>query len=165
MAEFYAQPYDVDATEFYFSSIEEYDQKRSALRNAAGDPVEEFEIQFIDGDELDCELAKAASVNQANLSDVLEWIEEWDDWKKTTYILAVGEGGYCSDSDPDQINIDIYEVDSMKELGEQFVEEGLFGDVPERIRFYLDYDLIARDLSVDYSEAEIAGTRYVYRLG
>lgn len=51
----------------------------------------------------------------------------------------------------------------MKELTEQFVDEGLFGDIPERLQYYLDYDAIARDLSMDYAETEIAGQRLIYR--
>ena len=54
---------------------------------------------------------------------------------------------------------------ALKELAEQFVEEGLFGEIPERIQYYLDYDLIARDLSADYSTTEVAGSRIVYRCG
>ncbi len=53
----------------------------------------------------------------------------------------------------------------MRELAEQFVEEGLFGDIPERLQFYIDYDAIARDLAVDYSEAVIASSRVIYRCG
>lgn len=74
-------------------------------------------------------------------------------------ILAVGECGYDFDASttPDDFDVDIYPVATMRELAEQFVEEGLFGDIPERLQFYIDYDAIARDLSVDYAEAEVAG--------
>lgn len=54
-------------------------------------------------------------------------------------------------------------LDSMKELTEQFVDEGLFADIPERLKYYLDHDAIARDLSMDYAETEIAGQRLIYR--
>lgn len=54
-------------------------------------------------------------------------------------------------------------VNSLKELAEQFVDEGLFGDIPTSIQSYLDYDAIARDLGCDYSETEIAGVRLIYR--
>lgn len=165
MSELFAQPYDMDAKGFYFKDIEEYDRKRRALRSAFGQIVEEFEIQFIDGDDIDCALAKAFGINQANLERYFSASKDWDDDQKTRYIIAVGEGGYSDDTQPDDLDIDIYEIDSMKELAEQFVEEGLFGEIPERLRFYLDYDLIARDLQADYSETEIAGTRYVYRCG
>ena len=54
---------------------------------------------------------------------------------------------------------------TLRELAEQFVDEGLFGEVPESFRFYIDYDAIARDLAVDYSETTIAGSRIIYRCG
>ena len=53
----------------------------------------------------------------------------------------------------------------MRELAEQFVEEGLYGDIPESLQFYIDYEAIARDLSVEYSETVIAGSRVIYRCG
>ena len=64
--------------------------------------------------------------------------------------------------DPDHYGIDVYGVSTMRELAEQFVDDGLFGEVPEQLQFYIDYDAIARDLAVDFSEITIAGKRYVY---
>lgn len=165
MTTLFAQPYDISAYGFYFDSIEQYNAKALALRNDYGDPVEEFEIQFIDGDDIDCALASALGINQANLNRYFDMVDQWDDEQKTRYIIAIGESGYASDCDPDDLDIDIYELDSLKELAKQFVDEGLFGDIPERIQFYLDYDLIARDLSADYSTTQVAGRRFVYRCG
>lgn len=163
----FAQPYDVSASGFYFEDYDDYTKKAAALRNAHGDPVEEFEIQFVDGEAIDCELAKAIGLNQANLMQFFAAVEEWDDNDKTRVILAVGECGYAFDvkTCPDDFDLDIYEGVTMRELADQFVEEGLFGDTPERLQFYIDYDAIARDLSVDYTETEIAGQRLVYRCG
>ena len=56
-------------------------------------------------------------------------------------------------------------MDSLRELAEHFVDDGLFGEIPERLQFYLDFDAIARDLGLDYAETEIAGIRLVYRCG
>jgi antirestriction protein len=161
----HAQPFDISACGFYFESYEDYAEKAAKLRNDYGDPVEEFEIQFIDGEDIDCELAKAIGINQANLADYLTCVEDWDDWKKTLVIIAVGECGYAFDPQvcPDHHGIDIYHVDRLRELAEQFVEEGFFGDIPERLQFYIDYDAIARDLGMEYSEISIAGQRLIYR--
>ena len=63
------------------------------MRNAYGDRVEEFEIQFIDGEDIDCDLARAIGVNQANLKQYFEAVEDWDDDDKTRVILPVGECG------------------------------------------------------------------------
>ena len=48
MIQFYAQPYSLDHTGFYFDSIEQFDNGMKQL-NKRG--CEEVEIQFIDGDE------------------------------------------------------------------------------------------------------------------
>ena len=58
--------------------------------------------------------------------------------------------------------VDIYHMDSMRDLAEAFVDEGLYGDIPETIERYLDYDAIARDLGMDFTETTIAGERLIY---
>ena len=161
----YAQPYDMDATGFYFETAEEFTVKRDKLTNSFGDPVEEFEIQFMDGDDLDGALADAIAINQANLADYLICVECWEDWQKINVIIAVGEGGYTFDAqdDPDHYGLDVYYADSLRELAEQFVDEGLYGDIPEQLQYYIDYDAIARDLAVEYTETVIAGEHLIYR--
>lgn len=161
----HAQPYDITATGFYFSTAEEFDEKVSKLTNDFGDPVEEFEIQFIDGEQIDCELAKAIDINQGNFRSYLDCIEAWEDWQKILVIIAVGECGYNFDADvdPDHYGIDIYHTTNMRELAEQFVEEGLYGDIPDSLQYYIDYDAIARDLSMEYSDTVIVGDYLIYR--
>lgn len=164
MTQLYAQPYDLSATGFYFETREEYSIKSDALRNDYGEPVEEFEIQFVDGDETDCALANAIGLNQANFTQFLSAVDDWDDGEKRAVIIAVGECG-CTfelDLDPAQFEVVIYENATMRDLAEQFVEEGLFGEVPEAFQTYIDYDAIARDLAVEYSEIVIAGENYIY---
>lgn len=164
MTQLHAQPYDLAAAGFYFETLEEYQTKANALRNDYGDPVEEFEIQFIDGEQIDCELAKAIDINQGNFRDYLECVEGWEDWQKTNVIIAVGECGYNFDAqvDPDHHGIDIYYVGSLRELAEQFVEEGFYGDIPESLQYYIDYDAIAHDLGMEYSELTVAGEHLIY---
>lgn len=168
MTQLYAQPYDISAIGFYFETVEEYQKKAKRARNDFGQPVEEFEIQFIDGERIDAALADAWGLNQVNLSRVLDAIDEWDEHEKIRFIIAVGECGYDAEAaadDLDGLDVDIYEEESLRDLAERFVEDGLFGDVPEAFRFYIDYDAIARDLAVDYSTTEIAGAHLIYRCG
>ena len=163
---FHAQPYDISAEGFYFRSLDEYDSQAKTLKNQHGDAVEEFEIQFIDGEAIDCDLAKAWGVNQANLAGFFDAIDVWsEDWK-FRYIIAVGECGYSHDQvadDPEAIDLIIYQAETLRELAEHFVDEGLYGDIPERLQFYLDYDAIARDLGMDYAQTTIGGTALIYR--
>jgi hypothetical protein len=166
MTQLFAQPYDISAIGFFFHSLEEYQAKSSNLHNSYGWPVEEFEIQFIEGDDIDCDLFKALGVHQGNFDVFLTACDEWDENQKIKVIIAVGECGYRFDpreDDPNDLDVDLYEMESLRDLAYQFVDEGLFGDIPERIQCYLDYDTIARDLGMDYTETRIAGTNYIYR--
>jgi len=166
MTTLHAQPYDISGTGFYFDSVEKYELKLQQLKKYLGQSCEEFEIQFIDGENIDCELFSALGIHQGNFAAYLEAVENWSDNEKIKAIIAVGEAGYSFDlgkDDLDQFEIDLYQLDSLKELAYQFVDEGLFGEIPEQIQHYLDYDAIARDLGMDYSEITIDGIRYVYR--
>jgi len=166
MTKLYAQPYDISASGFYFETVEEYNTQASKCRNSYSQLAEEFELQFIDGEGIDAALFKALGVHQGNFQFYLEAVAQWSEEEKIKVIIAVGEVGYKFDlggDKPDQFDIDLYELNSVKELAEQFVEEGLFGEIPASIRNYLDYDAIARDLGMDYSEITIDGTNYIYR--
>lgn len=168
MTTLYAQPYDISATGFYFDSAENYAQKAAKNFNPYGGLVEEYELQFIDGESIDAALFDALSVDQCNFGQFLDACDSWDDFQKQKVIIAVGECGYnftLGTDDPDSLDVDIYPVESLKELAEQFVDEGLFGEIPVSIQNYLDYDAIARDIGMDYAETTVAGERLVYRCG
>lgn len=42
-----------------------------------------------------------------------------------------------------------YEVEDFDELIDEFIDEGLFGEIPPNLVNYLDYEKIARDLEYD----------------
>ena len=166
--QFYAQPYDKSASGFYFRDYKSFLARSRNLKNDYGQTVEEFEIQFIDGERKDAELFKALGIHQGNIGTFIDKAEEWEDWEKMNIILAVGEAGYdfdMSKDDPGDLDIQIYQVESLRELAEEFVNDGLFGDIPENIAPYLDMDAIARDLSCDYAESRVAGKTFIYRCG
>jgi len=167
MITLYAQPYDISAVGFYFDTIERYDTTVKTMTNAYGDKVEEFEIQFIDGESIDAKLFSALNVHQGDIAAFLDAAEEWSEDEKIKVILAVGECGYSftfRKDTPDQFDLDLYEMDSLRDLAMEFVEQGLFGEIPVNIQNYLDYNAIAYDLGMDYSETSIDGTRYIYRM-
>ena len=167
MTQLHAQPYDLDATGFYFDDLEQYQTKAKANKNHYGQPVEEYEIQFIDGDSIECALARAWGLNQINFTAYFDAVDLWADFEKQIFIIAVGEGGYTFDHETvsaGEFNVDIYFVNSMKELAEQFVDEGIYGDIPDSLQYYIDTNAMARDMAVDYSETTIAGESIVYRL-
>lgn len=164
----FAQPYDISANGFYFASVEGYEKQSARLRNAYGQRVEEFEIQFIDGDAIDAHLFKAVGIHQGDIGAFLDACHSLETYQKQKIIIAVGECGYTFDlktGDPDELDVDLYEMDSLRELAEHFVDEGLYGEIPESIKYHLDYDSIARDLGMDFSETVIGGISLIYRCG
>jgi len=166
MTQLFAQPYDINATGFYFQSQAEYAEKSAQARNAYGFPIEEYELQFIAGEDIDAKLFEALSINQCNFAAFLDACDKWTEEQKIKTIIAVSEGGYDFDlhtGNPDDFDVDLYEMSSLRELAERFVEEGLFGTIPKEIEHYLDYDAIARNLGFDYGETVIAGKRLIYR--
>lgn len=163
----HALPYDLSAAGFFFENIEDYRSLAAKSVNAYGEHVEEFEIQFIDGEEIDTALARAFGLNQSNIGHFMEATARWREDQKIRFIIATGECGHPFDptsDDIDEIDLDIYEIGSMRELAEQFVEEGLFGEIPKCLESYIDFDAIARDLAADYAEKTIGGKNFVFRI-
>ena len=163
MTTLFAQPYDFTANGFYFHSLDEYINKSFNLN---GPLIEEYEIQFIDGDGIDCKLFEALNITQCNIGAYFNAVENWTEDQKLKAIIAIGECGYqfdLSSDNPEAFDVDIYQLDTMRELAEQFVDEGLYGTIPQSLQSYIDYDAIARDLAVDYAQITIDGTRYIYR--
>lgn len=166
MTKLFAQPYDMSAYGFYFESVEGYNKLSKELRNSYGEPVEEFEIQFIDGEYIDAKLFSALGVYQCDLGAFFNVVGDWEYDDKVRVIIAVGEVGYKFDLEkdvPDQFDIELYEMNSLRDLAIQFVEEGFLGEILDSVHSYLNYDAIARDLGMDYCEIRIADINYVYR--
>jgi len=161
----YAQPYDMSAKGFCFTSVAEFKAKSQNLKNTHGNIVEEFEIQFIDGPAIDAALSEAVGLNQMNLNSYFKAVEAWNDHDKRVVIIACGDFGYSFDENtlPDDFEIDVYYLRYLGELAEEFVAEGLYGEIPPQLEFYINYEAIGRDLAMDYTEAEIAGEYLIYR--
>jgi len=160
---YHATPYDISATGFYFSSFEEYQEKAASHRNEYGDPVEEYEMQFIDGD--NCTLFSALGVNQANLE---QWFDEFEDMPEDEAVkviyLAGGLGLDMSSITPNRID-EVYLFEgTAREYAENYIEDtGMLDSMPETLRYYFDYDAFTRNLELngDISSVEINGKTYI----
>lgn len=156
----------MDAKGFYFESAEEYGEKARTLRNAWGNPVEELEIEFIEGEAIDAQLFAVLRLQPAQIEAFFTAVETWDENTKTRVIIAVGEVGYPFNidiDDPEGFDVDLYNLDTYADLAQHFLDEGLFGPIPENLQNYIDCEAIGRDLRVDYGSIEVAGTHYFYR--
>jgi hypothetical protein len=159
---YHATPYDMHAIGFYFNSYDDYLEQAKTHTNVYGDPVEEFEIQFIDGDNY--RLFKALDINQANLK---QWFDDFEGLEADDAVKAIYLSEYLS-YDIDQIlnNLDdanLFEG-TATEYAEQYIEDtGMLQEMPENLHYYFDTEAFARDLilSGDISEVEIGGTTYI----
>jgi len=166
MTRLYAQPFDLDASGFYLDNAEEYAAKAGSLRNRYGQPVEEVEIEFTGGEAIDAELFQALRIGHTDIEAFFDGVREWTLDQKVKVIIAVGEVGYVftpGEDHPDHFDVDVYAVDSLRDLAEQIVDDGLISEIPEAIANYLDYDAIVRELSMDYGVTTIASVTYAYR--
>ena len=159
---YHATPYDITVTGFYFQDYEDYQIKVKSHRNEYGDPVEEFEIQFIEGDNY--QLFNALGINQANLE---QWFNDFEvleneDLIKATY-LAEYSGENMSGILDRLEDVCLFEGNSG-EYAEEYIEDsGLLSDMPENLRTYFDVEAFAHDLLLggDITEVEIMKTTYV----
>ncbi|MEP2942676.1 MAG: antirestriction protein ArdA [Sneathiella sp.] len=162
MNEYHATPYDISAAGFYFKTYEEYLEKAAHHTNDYGDKVEEFEIQFIDGDNY--ELFKALSISQANLE---LWFDDYEDLDGDELIRAIYLAqhiGYDADDILHRLD-DIYLFEgSAQEYAEQYLEDtGLLNEIPDHLQFYFDVERFANDMLLggDITEVTIQNTRYI----
>ena len=143
MSTFFAQPYSFDAVGFYFDTLEAYTEKSENLLDAFGNPGEEFEIQFIDGD--DCELFSACGINQANLNLWFETITDLAEHEKTALYYLCSVSGYNLENALDKLEDVNLSEGNLKDVAETLFDEFYLSDVPESVRAYIDYEKYARD--------------------
>ncbi len=159
---YHATPYDISATGFYFETYEEYCTKAKTHTNEYGDIVEEYEIQFIDGD--NHELFGALSINQVNLK---QWFYDFENLEneqtaKATYLA--NDIGYSIEDILHRLDdVTLFEG-AAKDYAEQFIEDtDMLQGLPDNLRYYFDTEAYARDLLAggDITEVTIMGTAYV----
>jgi len=159
---YHATPYDISAEGFYFKTLEEYHDKAGSHRNEYGDPVEEYEIQFIDGE--NHALFAAIGVNQANLKLWFERFEDLDDDDAVKAIYLAEHLGTPPEEIIDRLDeVYIFEGTPV-EYAESYIEDtGLLNEMPENLRYYFDTEAFARDMVLggDITEVEIMGRNWI----
>jgi hypothetical protein len=139
----HATPYNIDAAGFYFENMANYQSKSEKHLDRFGNLVEEFEIQFIDGD--DAELFAACGINQASLNTWFDDIELMQDFEKVNLYYLVAVVGYNLDQALNKLDEPcIYEGGILEAATEAF-DECWLPSMPDSIHFYVDYEKFARD--------------------
>lgn len=157
---YYAQPYNISATGFFFDTYDEYQEKAATLQDRYGNPVEEFEIQYIDGD--DGELFRACDVTQGSLEQWFEDVENLDDNKKAALYFLCDDIGDSIATALEKIE-DVYLSEcTLLEAVTALFNEYYLSEVPQDVRCYIDYEAYARDIKLNsgMAEFEFNGSTY-----
>lgn len=168
MLTLHAQPYDINATGFYFTSFDEWDEKFTAAEERG---VEEFELQFIDGDSEQATFASLYEPDQANIEDWFNLLDEWEsknEMEQAAIAYLVEDRSETMDSAMAQVEGAGEEPclmeGSVLDYAYELVDDlGMLNDMPENLRHYFDYESFARDLEIsgDVDVFEYNGTQYV----
>jgi hypothetical protein len=156
----YANPYDTSADGFYFGSAEEFEEKFNANL-----PVEEYEIDFIDGTSEEAALFKVSSVNQATLAEWFDGMDQLKDYEMAAAYFLLDHGMVGSFSEAvekaDQLS---FREGNAKEYVEEFISDmgGPTALSKETLEQYFDYDSYAHDMELngDAVEFTFGGTTY-----
>lgn len=158
---YFAQPYDTSATGFSFSSYLGYLTAVKDLKNSYGQPVEEFEIQFIDGS--DSDLFNACGIDQSNLEQWFDDVEGLDDHEKVALFYLMDNNVVASLEDALEKLDDVQTHEgSLKDAAEAMFDDIYLHEIPKHLHSYIDYDAFANDCRCggDMNEFEYNGTTY-----
>jgi hypothetical protein len=158
----FANPYDITASGFYFSSAADFEAKFESHL-----PVEEYEIEFIDGDEAESEIFNAMKVSQANLVRYFEVIEELesDELRSAAlcYLLGNGIASNIDDAMEQSSDVSLFEG-TVEDYAWEYLEDCVFTkDTPEIFKNYFDVKSFARDLELggDVTTFDWCGRKFV----
>ena len=163
---FFANPYNTSVSGFYFETFADYEEKAADLTDSFGFPVEEFEIEVIDGTQAEVQLATAMEVNQGNLEACLEVLDgDESDWPALFYLLDNGVINDLAEALDKIDEVCLYDGPLLDAATELF-DECYLCEIPKEPRNsigrYIDYKAFARDCQIggDMSEFEFAGKTY-----
>jgi len=158
---FYANPYNASVSGFYFETYEEFELKLSDLKDDFGVPVEEVEIEAIDGTREEMELADVFGIDQANIAEFIAFIETSDEdlWPAIYFILNDNRASSFDEAIRIARDYSIREGELIDAASEIFDE---VYDLPDEVKMYIDYEKYADDLRCggDMVEFEFGGKTY-----
>lgn len=156
-----ATPYDISAPFWYFSSVEEFDEKYAKRL-----PVEEYEIDFIDGDDFELALFNAMKVNQATVHEYFEKLDEIGDMREDELAalhFATDHLNLDLDDALDLVDRELRVTEGdAKEHAEQYIDNmGGVGELgKDTLETYFDYEKFGRDIRDDIVNSRIEDARY-----
>ncbi len=151
-ASYFAQPYNLGAVGFYFEDLDGYCAKAKDLEDDCGLPVEEFELQYIDGDH--ARLFSALNISQASLSDWFDLLDELGD-DEDRYLIAchLADMGY----EIGELSRHWGDYWLFRGTAADYAEETVSGcyEGPANLGYYIDYERLGRDLVLNGEITEL----------
>lgn len=132
--------------------LEDYEDTLDELRELQeihdlGDDIEPFLADWEDDDLGICD----EGVNLEYLLEAYTKYNDLEDYEKEAMEYLMKYKGYdLEDALSNARDVICYGYDNFEDLAEEFVDEGLYGDIPDNVRYYLDYEKMGRDLEYDY---------------
>ena len=90
------------------------------------------------------------------LNEFVEQLDELDDCDQQKVFYLIDHIG-CDREEALEKHEDVtfYAGQTLEDVAEELIEDGCFGEIPENIRNYIDYEKLARDLGIDgYHETD-----------
>jgi hypothetical protein len=154
MTTLYANPYDTNYFGFYFDTIEKFNKYLSKAK------YEEVEIEFIDGD--NPQLFAASNIHQGNVD---YWFNELDQYSDTDdenlAIIYLMEFMGLDDAIHRHEEVNLFRG-SIADYAAELIEE-LYPveELPEIIKYHIDYSAIAKDMALNSEVTEISNNIWV----
>ncbi|MCR9194098.1 MAG: hypothetical protein NXH88_05150 [Hyphomonas sp.] len=153
---YYAQPYSLDAVGFSFTSLADYQTQARNHEDRFGQPVEEYELQYLDGDHH--QLFGALGISQATLAAWFALLEALDG-DEDRYLIAchLAEDGCPIDELANRwADYHLYHGTAVEVVAECY-------QLPDKLEAYLDYEKLGRDMVFEGSIVELE--HYVLLIG
>lgn len=158
----YAKPISDTAEGFEFSKLSEFVFGSTTCRDKAGEQVNRFNIEFVEGSEVDCLMAKHWPLKLTTVKTFLDAAETWSIEDKVKFIIAVGELDFERAEwvdGKDQFDITLHRYPDMKKFAEAMIAHGSYSNIPkEKIKL----ETVIEELEADYSEINIDGVNYIF---
>lgn len=137
-----------------YASEEEFYEACAELHK--DEPAGRRELMFQDWSNVPCGLISESSISDV-LFGLVQEAQSMSDEEQEALAEWLADHG-CSDRDTADDLVEEFrddyvgDYDREEDFAQEMVDEGMFGDIPENIASYIDYEAIARDLFInDYS--------------
>ncbi len=161
MAVLFANPYNFEASGFYFSSSEEYSRKYKEKL-----PIEEYELEFIDGTDFECLLAEKFFNESHEIEKFFELIDEHENSITEENLVALEYLFDCNKITVENALEQMDDVMVFEGTAEDYATEFYEHEIEDKLGIlahYFDYKALGRDfvLGGDVYEYRKKGKNYI----